>query len=147
MSTAPVSLPTLPSPRVCPCCSSVDIVGCADWSARSEDPTDLDNTAALVEWQCRSCSASFWVGADVAPVSSVARETIRSFLLRVGCPVEALNLYRFPDLLDEPVGGLLEAFVEDVAAIQHALEHLDEPPAQIALWTAVLEQIRVQVFG
>ncbi len=121
------------------------------WARRPFSAYDPDK-------MCRGCAAYFHaecaalrldeacaLGADVVPDD--ARETVYTFLLRVGCPIEALKGYRQPPLLDEPIGGLVDVCLEDVAAISHALEHLTEPGCAVALWTAVLEQIRTRVFG
>ena len=50
-------------PKQCPVCCSPEIASGCDWTARSNDPQDLDNVANLDEYHCRNdaCGVSFWL--------------------------------------------------------------------------------------
>lgn len=54
-------LPSKETPKCCPLCTSNDIVHIVEWAARSLEPHDRDNTAVLLEYQCRKCQTAFWV--------------------------------------------------------------------------------------
>jgi hypothetical protein len=47
-------------PKFCPMCGHSNVIALGTWSARSDDPTDKDNTATLTEYQCE-CAAAFWL--------------------------------------------------------------------------------------
>ncbi len=48
-------------PQCCPLCCGLEIYPhLIDWFAHSLDPSDLENTALLLENQCRDCGRSFW---------------------------------------------------------------------------------------
>lgn len=49
------------TPTACPHCLNTTVAFITDWEARSSDPTDLDNTATVAEYQCLKCAVSFWV--------------------------------------------------------------------------------------
>lgn len=49
------------TPKTCPFCGSHELSECVEWDARSTDSTDSENTATVMEYQCRgSCGRSFW---------------------------------------------------------------------------------------
>lgn len=53
---------TAAPPRFCPYCGGPKLRDCVEWSARSLDTSDRDNTATLTEYQCDGdCEGrSFW---------------------------------------------------------------------------------------